>query len=309
MIDIQNKQIDFIGDIHGHYSSLESLLIKMGYEKKNNSFKHSERIPFFIGDYIDRGPEIHKVLNLVRTMQEDGNAFAIMGNHEYNYLCFHSKDENDLAFRKNSQKNLNQLIETNNALNNLSERSSYLNWMSTLPITIETSDFRAVHAQWDDLAISQMKLAGIKKLDRDGLIKLHSDKKYLNSIEVLLKGIEVTLPKSLHYKDIEGHERKESRVKWWGTNGGNKFGDIFASIPEDKIDIDVSDFKFEFNSCYEASNKPVFFGHYWLSPSEFRLTSHNTCCLDFSIAKNGLLASYRFSGEKNLNSVNLVRHD
>jgi hypothetical protein len=36
-----------------------------------------------------------------------------MGNHEYNYLCYHLKDENNLPFRENSDKNEKQIRETN----------------------------------------------------------------------------------------------------------------------------------------------------------------------------------------------------
>ena len=38
----------------------------------------------FLGDYLDRGPEIREVLHTVRGMVEAGDALAILGNHESN---------------------------------------------------------------------------------------------------------------------------------------------------------------------------------------------------------------------------------
>ena len=70
---------DFIGDVHGYASMLISLLVKMGYENKNNTYVHPEgRIAVFVGDYIDRGQEEEQVINIVRGMVDFGSALAIM---------------------------------------------------------------------------------------------------------------------------------------------------------------------------------------------------------------------------------------
>jgi predicted MPP superfamily phosphohydrolase len=99
--DTNTKQPDFIGDIHSHNNALELLLKKMGYEKKNGVYNHPVRFPVFLGDYIDRGSNIKDVLHLVRSMQKNGSVIALMGNHEYNYLCYHIRDENEQPFRQN----------------------------------------------------------------------------------------------------------------------------------------------------------------------------------------------------------------
>ena len=51
--------------------------------------------------------------------------------------------------------------------------------------------------------------------------------------------------------------------------------------------------------------KPVFFGHYWLSGTP-KLSSTSAACLDFSVAKGGFLTAYRWSGEGSLSSSNIV---
>ena len=47
---------------------------------------------------------------------------------------------------------------------------------------------------------------------------------------------------------------------------------------------------------YDASDKPCFIGHYWLSGDPEPLAP-NVACLDYSVAKNGKLVAYRWSGE------------
>ena len=51
--------------------------------------------------------------------------------------------------------------------------------------------------------------------------------------------------------------------------------------------------------------KPVFFGHYWLKGRP-EITAPNAGCLDFSVAKEGYLTAYRWSGERDLTKNSLV---
>ena len=82
---------DVIGDIHGHSDELEVLLQKLGFVKVNGVYSHpGGRKVVFVGDFIDRGPKIRETLYLVRDMVLSGNAQAVMGNHEYNAVCFHT---------------------------------------------------------------------------------------------------------------------------------------------------------------------------------------------------------------------------
>jgi hypothetical protein len=50
---------------------------------------------------------------------------------------------------------------------------------------------------------------------------------------------------------------------------------------------------------------PVLFGHYWMTGAP-ALTASNAACLDFSVANNGFLTAYRWSGERELSFENLV---
>ena len=68
---------DIIGDIHGHASALEALLLKMNYKEVNGVWQHPGRKVIFVGDYIDRGPAIRETLHIVRSMTENDKAIAL----------------------------------------------------------------------------------------------------------------------------------------------------------------------------------------------------------------------------------------
>ena len=51
---------------------------------------------------------------------------------------------------------------------------------------------------------------------------------------------------------------------------------------------------------YPATAKPVFIGHYWLTGERPELLAPNVACLDWSVAKGGVLCAYRWNGEQTL---------
>jgi protein phosphatase len=78
---------DIIGDIHGCYDELTALLQKLDYpidpETHTQTAPHpAGRRVIFLGDLVDRGPNIVGVLRLVKSMVESGHALAVPGNHE-----------------------------------------------------------------------------------------------------------------------------------------------------------------------------------------------------------------------------------
>ncbi|MDA1027326.1 MAG: metallophosphoesterase, partial [Planctomycetota bacterium] len=82
------RGLDFIGDLHGHATRLDELLIRLEYEWIDGIPRHRNRTAIFLGDYVDRGPEIRRTLETVRGMVDRGDAVALMGNHEYNAIAW-----------------------------------------------------------------------------------------------------------------------------------------------------------------------------------------------------------------------------
>ncbi|MGH3566680.1 MAG: polynucleotide kinase-phosphatase [Pseudonocardia sp.] len=80
---------DLIGDVHGCRGELETLLGELGWELRRDevgravSARHPQgRTAVFLGDLVDRGPDITGVLRLAMGMVADGVALAVAGNHE-----------------------------------------------------------------------------------------------------------------------------------------------------------------------------------------------------------------------------------
>ena len=119
------------------------------------------------------------------------------------------------------------------------------------------------------------------------------------------KVVECVVPEGIDFKDTEGNSRNRVRVKWWKNPVGRSFKEIalpyMDSIPNTTVKADDEDL----GRFYDEFQKPVFFGHYWLKGKPM-IQESNICCLDFSIAKKGYLACYRFNGEQSLNSDKIV---
>jgi serine/threonine protein phosphatase 1 len=71
-----------IPDIHGHYSCLDQVLGRILPLRPNDQI-------VFLGDYVDRGPDSHKVIDkLVELTDEyDKQVTCLMGNHEWLFMA------------------------------------------------------------------------------------------------------------------------------------------------------------------------------------------------------------------------------
>ncbi len=301
--------IDFIGDIHGYADKLEELLLKLGYKKDNEVYSHPDnRKVLFVGDYIDRGPKIRETLKIIKSMVKGGNAIALMGNHEYNALCFHFQKAGGGHLREHSIKNIIQHYETLKQFQNKQkEYEKYLDWFKTLPLYYESDTFRAVHACWDNSNIEYLRKILVNDRLTDELIyqSVEEGTKLNEVIEQTLKGKEIRIPNGISFKDKDGNERTEIRIKWWKDPSSNSYKSIsiipLNSLPEKSIELsDLESLEF-----YDKEEKKVFFGHYWLKgkPSPYR---NNICCLDYSVAKGGKLVAYRLNGENILDEKNFI---
>ena len=300
--------IDFIGDIHGHADKLMELLEKLGYKARGGSYSHPIRTVLFVGDYIDRGPKIRETLMIVRQMVESGNAIALMGNHEYNALCFHYEEREGGHLRKHLIKNIIQHFATLQQFQNRQkEYEDYLEWFKTLPLFYETDSFRAVHACWDCENISFLR--SVLKDDKLNETSLHHSvlkgTDLYRTIDETLKGKEVRMPEGLSFFDKDATERNEIRIKWWRDPMQSSYREMsvipLESLSEESFDISLM----HSTNYYSEQEKPVFFGHYWMNGHP-EILRGNICCLDYSVAKHGYLAAYRFDGERVLSNDKFV---
>ncbi|MDO3377199.1 metallophosphoesterase [Geoalkalibacter halelectricus] len=300
---------DLIGDIHGQVDELVALLEKLGYEKKSGAYRHSERRAIFAGDYIDRGESNRLVIETVRAMVDAGSALAVMGNHEYNAICFHTRHPDTGEYlRPHSEKNIQQHQRfLDEFSHDPAELKSAIAWFMQLPIYLDLGSLRVVHACWHKEKIAELQADFAQARLSEELLFASSRKKSQADriIEALLKGPEADLPEGVFFFDKDGHKREEIRTRWWQSEAGT-FRDAALYSEEALSGIPEEPFPAEDLIGYATSAAPVFFGHYWLRgrPSVFR---ENIACIDYSVAElGGSLCCYRWNGEDKLSDDNFV---
>lgn len=302
---------DVIGDIHGHADELVKLLIYLGYRKTETGYQHDTRKAIFLGDFIDRGEHLrqHKqLLDIVMAMVSNGHAYSVMGNHEFNALAFHTR-HNGEYLRHRTDKNINQHQAFLNEFEQEPElKQKVLDFFYTLPMWLELDGLRVVHACWDDNQIAALSdRTPIGYLTSELLVDASTEgTPEFQAVETLLKGFEVDLPPGTTFKDKDGHERDAVRVQWWNRNAST-LGEIALPLGVD-IGSAATITPPEGIPRYPDEAVPCFIGHYWLN-GEPEPLAHNVACLDYSIAKDGKLVAYRYSGEKILQKENFVFAD
>ena len=111
-----------IGDIHGCYFELQTLLDKAGLNEDDSIIS--------LGDFVDRGPETPQVLDF---FQNAPHARALMGNHERKHVRA-ARGELSLAI---SQKISRQQLED--------RYTGAVAWMERLPLFLELPEAVLVH--------------------------------------------------------------------------------------------------------------------------------------------------------------------
>lgn len=299
---------DIIGDVHGHAALLKKLLLKLGYQKGENGYFHVERKAIFVGDFINRGPEIRKTIRMIRVMVENGNAYAILGNHEINAILFHLKDKGGKPLVKEPQKNYLSLFKTiNEFLAYPDELKSHLRWMRRLPLFLDFGEFRTVHACWSESAISIVKSAYSEERSRKSIFREYykNPKSELSkSISVLTKGIDFKMPSDLRVMNNKGVSPRSFRLSWWENPVGRTFRQMsFESkfeLPEYTIPKEIIPKTF-----FYSENEPiVFFGHFCRANGP-HIVKTNLCCVDSCVSGAKSLIAYCWSGENVLSFKNL----
>jgi len=83
----EHGPFDLIGDVHGCFDELVTLLQQLGYVVDGFGVTPpTGRKAVFLGDLVDRGPGVTKVLRLVMNMVARGAALCVPGNHESKLL-------------------------------------------------------------------------------------------------------------------------------------------------------------------------------------------------------------------------------
>ncbi len=305
---------DIIPDIHADIDRLTQTLSTLGYVAVGEVWGHPERrIAAFLGDFIDTGHDNRAVLTLVRAMLDQGQAVAIMGNHELNALLYHRKGRNSYG---TSDGYMRAHIKENTAQHQTfldefpvgdADTAEMLEWFLTLPLFLDLGGLRLVHACWDDVRIETIlarRPSGLlTSCDLQEIALEKGASGFAEAVLTTLKGPEAELPEQHHFHDIKGNLRTAVRLKWW-QSGAMIWRDAALSHPDperlpptplpDNIKL----------WPYPVEAKPVFFGHYKMHGSPM-INAPNAACLDYP----KVASAYKWAGEARLDPKNLILID
>ncbi len=136
--------LDIIGDIHGEYDALESLVALLGYD--GDGVHEEGRRLVFVGDFCDRGPDSPAVIAWIERLVRSGRAHAVLGNHELNLLRGDAKDGAGWYFDSRRERDDPKFAPY--ARCDEAERARIHAFLDTLPLALERDDLRIVHAAW-----------------------------------------------------------------------------------------------------------------------------------------------------------------
>ena len=150
---------DIIGDIHGHAEKLKNLLQAMDYQINDKGYyTHIDRTAIFLGDLIDGGSDQKAVIDIVRPMVESGSAIAVMGNHEFNAISYHtSHTQTHQPLRNHNDNHKRQHQAFLDEYKDLKEIQDLIKWFKTLPVYLELDEIRLIHACWNKVAIESIE--------------------------------------------------------------------------------------------------------------------------------------------------------
>jgi hypothetical protein len=300
---------DVIGDIHGQYDKLVTLLVQLGYSESGGVWHHSSRAAIFVGDLIDRGPKQMETVTLVRRMVESGSAQCILGNHEFNAIAWVTPDpEHPGKFLRDHHKpgNREQHQAFLDVVEGTPRQKDITDWFRRLPLWLDLPGLRVVHACWHQDSMDVLRpLLGRDQTLTDEAVLLGSRKGHpvYEAIEVVCKGPEVPLPPGISFEDKGGKVRHEVRVRWWQEDLST-YRKAAIGPPGDMAMIPDVPLPAEWKG-HRYSGPPVLFGHYWFTGKP-EVISSQFACLDYSVAKDGPLVAYRWDGETELNSKKLA---
>ncbi|MBH3372678.1 metallophosphoesterase [Pseudomonas juntendi] len=307
------RSFDIIGDVHGCAHTLERLLDTLGYKRVAGGWRPPRRQARFLGDIVDRGPRIRAALHIVHDMVEAGQAFCIMGNHEYNALGWVTPalPGSGKAFVREHTPRHARLIDETLAqfAQHPADWHDFVNWFYQLPLFIDAGRFRLVHACWDRQLIEPLR-----QQYPDGRIDEHfiqasavSNSFAATVCNRLLRGTDMRLPDGLTLTGGDGLTRAFFRTKFWEEDP-QTYGDIVFqpdALPAEVANAPLSHSQKNALLRYAEDEPMLFVGHYWRSghPAPIR---PNLACLDYSAVLYGKLAAYRLDDETRIDPHKFV---
>lgn len=282
---IRPGELDFFGDIHGQAGVLTGALRTLGYRCRNGTWRHRWRRAVFLGDMLNRGPEIRATTRIIRRMVDAGAAEFLLGNHELFALWDAATAGTGPAL---PAKVLRHLQDTRQAFARAGrEWQDLLEWLLRRPVVFDAGVVRGIHACWDNTALRHLPDNRVRRRDL-----LNPGGVRFRALWRVLEGPSVRHAES----------GQKFRVRWWESSA-RRWADFAYSpkmaLPTDPLPVG----QLRTARPYGRKEPPLFFGHYGFAKPCAALRP-NLACLDLAVAQGGPIGVYRWSGESSLRQEN-----
>ena len=131
-----NHSVWVIGDVHGHFDSMLSLIEDMNLESNDHVL--------ILGDLVDRGPKSSQIIDYVL---QNEHVHAIMGNHEQ--MMYDSSTTDDVYVRYVWRNKAWGGLATLRSYPEMVVKDEHLKFIRDLPIEVVLKRHRMVHAGYD----------------------------------------------------------------------------------------------------------------------------------------------------------------
>lgn len=139
-----------MGDVHGHSERLRELLRSVDLIGPGGDWSGGSAELWFVGDYVDNGPDGLGTIDLIRMLQQQaqaagGRVGALLGNHDVLLLAAYRAGDKQ---RRSTERSFHQdWLEnggTPSDLDGLTEEQAQ--WLTNLPAAVRLGDTLVMHA-------------------------------------------------------------------------------------------------------------------------------------------------------------------
>ncbi|TVT24480.1 metallophosphoesterase [Amycolatopsis acidiphila] len=141
-----------VGDVHGHRDELADALRESKLVDENDAWCGADAHLWFLGDFVDRGPDGIGVIDLVMGLQEQaaeagGSVQALLGNHEILLLGMYHFGDTEVpsdfgprSFARSWEINGGQSADQDGLTDD------HIEWLSTRPLVAHAGDHLLMHS-------------------------------------------------------------------------------------------------------------------------------------------------------------------
>lgn len=149
---LEDGPTDIIGDIHGEYEALLSLLKSLGYQASGAHPQNRKLV--FTGDLVDRGENSPAVMEKIIDLEAAGKAQCVLGNHELNILRAVRKGGNDWILDSGAELPAGSRLRYASA----EQAEGFVAFLDRQPLVLEGQHLRIVHACWHDHSVLSLRM-------------------------------------------------------------------------------------------------------------------------------------------------------